>query len=66
MLRDFCGAWHPAVARIWAERDGQGALIRAFTVTGEEGVYRERLTWFSDSQQSLGYARGQGIAGVER
>lgn len=28
-VRDFCGAWHPAIDRIAPERDAQGALIRA-------------------------------------
>ena len=66
VLRDFCGAWHPSVASIRAERDGRGALIRAFTVRGEEGIYREQLTWFSDSGRSLAYRHVEGIAGVER
>lgn len=65
VARDFCGLWHPAMAWIKAERDGRGALIRAFGVTGEDTVYREQLTWFSDSDRSMGYTHLQGIAGAE-
>lgn len=65
VLREFCGAWHPWVAKITPERDARGALIRAFTVTGEDTIYREQLTWFSDSDRSLGYTHLQGIAGCE-
>ena len=62
---DFCGAWHPAIATIRAERDQRGALVRAFTVHGEDTVYREQLTWFSDSDRSLAYTHLEGIAGAE-
>jgi len=48
-----------------AETDAQGALVRAFTVHGEDTEYRERLTWFSDSDRSLGYTHVQGINGVD-
>lgn len=62
---DFCGEWHPAIATIRAERDARGALIRAFTVHGEGTLYREQLTWFSDSDWTIGYTHLEGIAGVE-
>ena len=62
VARDFCGLWHPAMATCRAERDHRGALVRAFTVEGEETLYREQLTWFSDSDRSLGYTHLQGIA----
>lgn len=65
IARDFCGAWHPAIATIRAERDGRGALIRAFRVAGEDTLYREELTWFSDSDQTIGYRHLEGIAGAE-
>jgi pimeloyl-ACP methyl ester carboxylesterase len=65
VLRDFCGLWHPWMATITEERGAQGALIRAFTVKGEETLYREQLTWFSDSDRSLGYRHLEGIAGCE-
>lgn len=65
VLRDFAGAWHPLVATMTAERDPRGALIRAFTVKGEDGTYREQLTWFSDSDRTLGYTHLQGIADCE-
>ncbi len=63
---DFCGKWHPAIAGIRAEHDARGSLIRAFTVHGEDTLYREQLTWFSDSDRSLGYTHLEGISGVDR
>ncbi|PSJ55558.1 alpha/beta fold hydrolase [Kumtagia ephedrae] len=65
VVSDFCGSWHPAIATIRAERDGGGALVRAFTVHGEDTLYRERLTWFSDSDRTLAYTHVEGIAGAE-
>lgn len=62
VLRDFCGAWHPWIATIRAERDARGSLIRAFTVVGEETLYREQRTFFSDSDRVLAYTHLQGIA----
>ncbi|MET2828415.1 alpha/beta fold hydrolase [Mesorhizobium shangrilense] len=62
---DFCGQWHPAIATIRAERDGRGSLIRAFTVHGEDTLYREQRTWFSDSDRTIGYTHLQGIADVD-
>lgn len=65
VARDFCGTWHPAIASVTVERDPQGALIRAFRVHGEDTLYREQLTYFSDSDRSLAYRHLQGIAGIE-
>lgn len=65
VARDFCGRWHPAMTSCRTERDHRGALIRTFTVQGEETLYREQLTWFSDSDHSLGYTHLQGIEGCE-
>ncbi len=65
LIRDFCGAWHPAIATMAAEYDDSGRLIRRFTVKGDEGVYRERLTWFSDSDRSMAYTHIEGIQGVK-
>jgi len=62
---DFCGLWHPAMTAVRAERDPRGALVRAFTVQGEDTQYREQLTWYSDSDRSLGYTHLAGIAGCE-
>lgn len=66
VVGDFCGAWHPAIAGIHAERDARGALIRAFTAKGEETLYREQLTYRSDSDRVLAYTHLEGIAGAER
>lgn len=65
VLRDFCGLWHPWMETIREERDAQGALIRAFTVKGEAKLYREQLTYFSESDRVLGYTHLQGIEGCE-
>ncbi|MGL4235848.1 alpha/beta fold hydrolase [Tabrizicola sp.] len=65
VVRDFCGAWHPWVIGIREERGPQGALVRAFTVEGEDAVYREQLTYFSDSDRVLGYTHLEGIADCE-
>ena len=43
----------------------QGHLIRRFTVLGEDTIYRERLTWFSDSERTMKYCHLAGISGVE-
>ena len=63
VVRDFCAPWHPFIETIQAEAGGG---IRRFTVRGENTVYRERLTWFSDSGRSMGYTILDGIEGVER
>lgn len=65
VARAFCGLWHPAMTACRAERDPRGALVRAFTVQGEDTEYREQLTWFSDSDRSQGYTHLSGIAGCE-
>ncbi|MCB1405755.1 MAG: alpha/beta fold hydrolase [Rhodobacteraceae bacterium] len=65
VVRDFCAPWHPMMTGCQAETDAQGALIRAFTVAGEDTVYRERLTWVSDSDRSLAYTHLDGIAGAD-
>lgn len=66
VLRDFCAPWHPLVATMTRELTPNGHLVRAFTVAGEDAVYRERLTWFSDSDRSMAYTHVAGIEGVER
>ncbi len=61
MARKFCAEWHPFIEWVKAERDGQGHLVRHFKAMGENGHYRERLTWFSDSDRELRYAHVEGI-----
>ena len=61
-VRDFCAPWHPLIATMEAEDGGQ---IRAFTVKGEDTVYRERLTWFSDTDRTFGYTLLEGITGAQ-
>jgi pimeloyl-ACP methyl ester carboxylesterase len=65
VVRDFCGAWHPWVETIHQEQGPQGALVRAFTVSGEDTVYREQLTYVSDSDRVLGYTHLEGIRDCE-
>jgi pimeloyl-ACP methyl ester carboxylesterase len=62
-VRDFCAPWHPLIASMTAEQGGQ---VRAFTVQGEETVYRERLTWFSDTDRTFSYTHLEGIEGAQR
>lgn len=64
-LRDFCAAWHPAVDHMETEKLADGSLIRRFTVKGERTAYRERLTYFSDSQRVMAYTHVEGIEKVE-
>ncbi len=66
VLDDFAAAWHPWVATIRAERDARGALVRAFTVGGEAGLYREQLTYLSGSDRVLAYTHLEGIEGCDR
>lgn len=63
VLRRFCAPWHPDIARMHAEQGGQQ---RAFTLLGEDKVYRERLTWFSDTERCYRYTHVEGIEGVTR
>ena len=66
VARDFCGAWHPFIAAITAERGAGGALIRRFTCHGDDTVYREQLTYLSDSDRVLAYTCLEGIKGCTR
>ena len=66
VLGDFAALWHPLVATMRAERGPGGALVRAFTVAGETGTYREQLTYLSQSDRVLGYTHLEGIAGCDR
>jgi len=65
VLRNFCGLWHPWVEGVREERDARGSLIRAFTVKGENRLYREQQTYLSDSDRVLAYTHIQGIADVD-
>jgi pimeloyl-ACP methyl ester carboxylesterase len=66
LLRGFLWDWHPAIATMQAQRSDQGALIRAFKVQSEDRLYREQLTYFSDSARRLSYRHLEGIAGAQR
>jgi pimeloyl-ACP methyl ester carboxylesterase len=65
VVRDFCGVWHPWIKTIQQERGPQGALVRAFTVSGEDTTYREQQTYVSDSDRVLGYTHLDGIRDCE-
>lgn len=64
MAGDFLGTWHPAIDRIEAEPGPH--VTRRFTVKGEDTVYRERLTYRSDSDMALAYSALAGIEGADR
>ncbi len=65
-VRDFCAPWHPLVADMAAVKTPSGGVQREFHVTGEDTLYVERLTWFSDSARSMAYRHMQGIEGIDR
>lgn len=65
IARDFTAPWHPLIAAMREERSDSGALIRAFTVKGEDMLYREQLTYLSDSDRTMAYAHLRGIAGAD-
>lgn len=58
---DFFKPWHPAIASMASEP----RRVRAFTVRGEEKIYRERLTYISQSDRTYAYAHVAGIQGVD-
>jgi len=64
MAREFCVPWHPAIASMKAEPGVPET--RRFTVKGEDTVYRERLTYRSDSDRVLAYTALEGIEGADR
>lgn len=64
LVRNFHGTWHPFINSMEVEQDDAGRLIRVFTVHGDNTTYRERLTWYSDSDKSMAYTHIDGIAGV--
>ena len=47
------------------QRSPQGAIIRAFRVKGEDTLYREQLTYFSDTKRTLAYTHLEGIDGAK-
>lgn len=65
VVGDFAGRWHPLVDEMRAERGGRGALVRAFRAGGEDTLYREQLTYRSDSDRVLAYTHLEGIRGAE-
>jgi pimeloyl-ACP methyl ester carboxylesterase len=64
IARQFCKTWHPFLEWVNAERDEAGHLVRCFKVKGEEGLYRERLTYFSNTEFELRYVHLEGIKDV--
>ncbi len=62
ITRDFCSPWHPAIASMTAEHNGH---VRCFTVHGEDTIYRERLTYMSDSDRTMRYTHIEGIDGAQ-
>lgn len=64
VVRDFSKAWHPAVKEMIAEHPASGGLVRKFRIHGESTIYRERLTYYSNSQRTYAYTHLEGIEGV--
>jgi pimeloyl-ACP methyl ester carboxylesterase len=64
LVRDFCAPWHPAVESITPEYDDSGALVRALTVSGDDSVYKERLTYYSETDRTYRYSHIAGIADI--
>lgn len=58
----FTENWHPDIAQIEAIADGH---TRRFTVTGDNTVYEERLTYYSGTDMTLSYTHLRGIDGVQ-
>lgn len=65
-VSDFCAPWHPLVETMTREVDVGGHIIRAFSVQGEDTLYRERLTWYSASKRTMAYTHVAGIDGADR
>lgn len=64
VARQFCGAWHPFLEWVREERSENGELIRAFKAKGEDTVYRECLSHFSDPDREYRYIHLEGIKDV--
>lgn len=62
-VRDFAAPWHPAITSMWSDYSG-GHHTRVFNVQGDPSEYRERLTWYSNSERSMCYSHISGIAGA--
>lgn len=62
VLRQFAVGWHPWITQMQEKPGG----VRVFQVNGEDTVYRERLTWHSDTLQEIAYTHIQGIDGADR
>ncbi|MEM9603050.1 MAG: alpha/beta fold hydrolase [Pseudomonadota bacterium] len=60
--RQFVSDWHPAIRTVRAE---QGGTVRAFHVHGDDSLYRERLSGFSDTDRCLRYRLLAGVEGLE-
>lgn len=65
IARDFSGAWHPFIERIETRRDSKGAEVRRFTTKGDDALYEEQKTYFSDSDRTLAYEHLAGIEGID-
>ena len=64
VARQFCGNWHPFLEWVREERSENGELIRAFKAKGEDTVYRECLSHFSDADREYRYIHLEGIKDV--
>ncbi len=62
----FLARWHPLIASMTSEKAANGAPVRAFTVHGDDTVYREQLIYHSHSDRTMRYALLEGIDGADR
>ncbi len=63
-IREFGSSWHPHIKKNELKIDATGAVVRVFSDL-QNTVYREQLTYFSDTDQNLRYALIEGIDGIE-
>ena len=64
-LKNFSNDWHPAVKNMIFEKGSNGSLIRRFNTHNDLKIYREQLTYLSNTDHELRYKMLEGIEGVE-
>ena len=64
-LKNFSNDWHPAVKNMIFEKGSNGSLIRRFNTHKDLKIYREQLTYLSNTDHELRYKMLEGIEGVE-
>ena len=62
VVSDFNVDWHPMVAWSTIEPSANAQIIRRFTTGDNDGIMRERLTYYSASDHTMAYEMVEGIA----